>query len=226
MILGLLAMPPVCPIFGLAVGGILGLIFGATGFLVGFLLAFAAIPTGLITGIIALVRSNRRSDQYGGKAFAITGIVCSSIGLAVIPVIAAIAVPNLQASRRAANEGSAIATINKFADAEHAFARDMQVKRYSDLSGLVTAGLIDPDLEKGEKSGYRFRVVANIAGGCEIYAMPMSASYGDRSFYLSIEDGKIRSAVKDGMPANKNDTPIYDDDDDARPTRGVRETSL
>ena len=184
--------------------GILG--FVTSIFLIGILLA----PIGLILGIVALVKANKKPEVYGGKGFAIAGIATSAIIVLFVPIIAAIAIPNLLAARRAANEAAAISSLRKLGGAESSF---MGVKRNNgcgDLSALGSLNLIDPVLAKGEKSGYRFMVVNLPTGDCEIHAVPTSASTGARSFYLSTEDGVIRATKKDGKYADKNDLPLDD----------------
>lgn len=52
-----------------------------------------AIP-GLILGIIALIRTRKTPDFLKGKGLAIGGIVTSSVGLLILPVVIAIAVPS------------------------------------------------------------------------------------------------------------------------------------
>ncbi len=75
-------------------------------------------PIGLILGIIALKKANKNPQEYGGKGFAIAGIALSAVTMLFIPMIAAIAIPNLMAARRSANEGSAIASLRTLHGAE------------------------------------------------------------------------------------------------------------
>lgn len=184
--------------------GILG--FVTMIFLVGILLA----PIGLILGIIALVKANKNPDVYGGRGFAIAGIVTSSIIVLFVPIISAIAIPNLLASRRAANEGSAISTLKTISAAEATYMASSYGK-CADLQTLIATKLLDLSLASNEKNGYRFLVVNFPAGGCEIFATPLSTSQGTRSFYYSTEEGIIRGGAKRGVPADKNDFPIKND---------------
>lgn len=184
--------------------GILG--FVTSIFLIGILLA----PLGLILGIIALVKANRKPHIYGGRGFAVAGIVLSSMIVLFIPIVAAIAIPNFMAARRAANEGSAIASIRTLAEAEDDYMAIKGDEKCGDLNALAQSNLVDPVLAKGEKSGYRFMVVnlPTRRGGCEIHATPLTTSTGTRSFFFSIEDGIVRAADKKGKPADKNDLPL------------------
>lgn len=203
--------PPANLKSGLAIAsmvlGILGFITSI--FLVGILLA----PIGLILGIIALVKANKNPETYGGKGFAIAGVVTSGMIVLFIPIVAAIAVPNLLAARRAANEGSAIGSIRTLSSAEAVFMATAGAGKCGDLKTLGSQTLIDSALAQGEKSGYRFMVVnlPTLNGGCEILAAPLTASTGTRSFYFSTEDGIIRAADKKGKFADKNDLPLGSD---------------
>ena len=80
------------------------------------------------------------------------------IVVAIIGIIAAIAIPNLLASKRAANEGSAVASMRTITSAEATYASTAGNGAYGDLPGLATEGLVDSVLggANGEKSGYTF----------------------------------------------------------------------
>src|SRR5256885_16144950 len=69
---------------------------------------FIGPVTGIILGIIALNRTSRNRMLYGGNGFAIAGICISSFSMIFSFMVLAIAIPNLLASRRAANGASAI----------------------------------------------------------------------------------------------------------------------
>ena len=180
--------------------GIIGVVLMCLG---GFIIA----PIGLILGIVALVKSNRRPSEYGGKGFAIAGIAICGLLTITLPVILAIAVPNLLAARRAANEGSAIYTIRTISDAEQKYMASMSGK-CGDIQSLIAGKLLDVSLAKNEKNGYRFMVVNLPGTGCEIHATPVSTSQGRRSFFYSTQDNIIRAADKKGLTADKNDSPL------------------
>jgi type IV pilus assembly protein PilA len=85
--------------------------------------------------------------------------------VAIIGIIAAIAVPNLLASKRAANESSAIASIRTITSAEATYQATTGAGNYGSLSQLNTAGLVDSSLSGSSipapKSGYAFTAVAD-----------------------------------------------------------------
>ena len=82
------------------------------------------------------------------------------IVVAIIGIIAAIAIPNLLASRRAANEGSAIASVRTITSAEATYQATTGAGAYGSLSALNSAGLVDSTLSNSSatspKSGYVF----------------------------------------------------------------------
>jgi len=146
----------------------------------GLIGCFITSPIGLILGIVAMVKANRRPQEYGGKGLAIAGIVLNGLGLLFLPVIAAIAIPNLLAARRAANEGSAIQTVRLLSSAEQVYMASMN-GRCGDIQALIATKLVnDLSLSKNEKNGYRFMVFNLPAGGCELHATPLSTSQGTR----------------------------------------------
>lgn len=81
------------------------------------------------------------------------------IVVAIIGIIAAIAIPHLLASKRAANEGSAIAVVRTITSAEATYRATTNGSTYGNLSQLYVAGLVDSTLTGGSlvpKSGYCF----------------------------------------------------------------------
>jgi len=88
------------------------------------------------------------------------------IVVAIIGIIAAIAIPNLLSSRRAANEGSAQASIRAIHSAQVVYQSTTGAGAYSsDLLTLNGLQLIDDVLSSGSKSGYDFFVVEQAGRG-------------------------------------------------------------
>ncbi len=87
------------------------------------------------------------------------------IVVAIIGIIASIAIPNLLASRRAANEGSAIASTRTLHSCEATYQVTTGNGNYGTLANLRTANLIDSVLGGGTgssanvKSGFKFLIV-------------------------------------------------------------------
>ncbi len=82
------------------------------------------------------------------------------IVVAIIGIIAAIAIPNLLASKRAANEGSATATMRTLTGAEATYQATAGQGNFGNLTALQGQGLVDEVLGGGVKSGYNFAVTA------------------------------------------------------------------
>ena len=78
------------------------------------------------------------------------------IVVAIIGIIAAIAIPNLLASRRAANEGSAQQSLRTLASSEATYRSTAGNGSYGPVDNLVAQNLIDSVLGGGVKSGYNF----------------------------------------------------------------------
>jgi prepilin-type N-terminal cleavage/methylation domain-containing protein len=111
----------------------------------------------------------------------------------IIAIIAAIAIPNLLASRRAANEASAIQSMRTIHSGQATYQALFggNVNYAPALGNLSGAGvdLIDDQLGSGGKSGYLFVST----GGSNVYcasAAPDSAASGTRGFAVS-EQGVV-----------------------------------
>jgi len=87
------------------------------------------------------------------------------IVVVIVCLVAAIAVPNLMASRRAANESSAIASIRTLHSANMAYASTSGNGEFAGLAGVVDASslsdlcdanLVDTTLGSASKSNYVF----------------------------------------------------------------------
>ncbi len=78
------------------------------------------------------------------------------IVVAIIGIIAAIAIPNLLASRRAANEGSAQQSLRTMSSAEATYRSTAGNGSYGAVTDLVNQNLVDSTLGSGVKSGYNF----------------------------------------------------------------------
>jgi len=86
------------------------------------------------------------------------------IVVVIIGIIAAIAIPNLLASRRASNEGSAISSMRALHGAQMTYQSSSGAGSFAGaLIDMQNAGMIDSVLGSGTKSGYVFEVTANAA---------------------------------------------------------------
>jgi prepilin-type N-terminal cleavage/methylation domain-containing protein len=134
------------------------------------------------------------------------------IVVAIIGIIAAIAIPNLLASRRAANEGSAQSSIRTINSAEAVYKSTIGDGNYGFLKvadepvagqSLTGQNLVDTVLGSGTKSGYTLDAIPDNAANPTLYyatAVPVDTApitrTGNRSFCIS-ESGVLRGAVGD-----------------------------
>lgn len=111
------------------------------------------------------------------------------IVVAIIGIITAIAIPNLMATRRAANEASAISAVRTISSAEATYRHTTgQGTSYADLDGLRQQDMIDPSLATATtaataKSGYIYAItlpadLTNFVVG----AAPVNTNAGSRRF--------------------------------------------
>lgn len=80
------------------------------------------------------------------------------IVVVIIGIIAAIAIPNLLAARRSANEGSAISSLRTVHGAQMTYQATAGSGDYGTMANLLGQQLVDGVLGAGQKSGYNFTV--------------------------------------------------------------------
>ena len=122
------------------------------------------------------------------------------IVVAIIGIIAAIAIPNLLASRRAANEGSALASMRVVFSSEATYQATAGAGLYGSLADLRTVGMIDQVLASATaaanaKSGYVYVATPITVAGLPAFdASSIAAIHtntssvtgtGTRSFYVN-----------------------------------------
>ena len=137
------------------------------------------------------------------------------IVVAIIGIIAAIAIPNLLASRRAANEGSAQQSLRTLSSAEATYQSTAGNGSYGTLANLMGQSLVDSVLGQATaaasaKSGYKFGVTAVGGPPAQFFgtAFPSTTSgvgtTGTRRFGIT-EDGVLRgdTNLAAGVPATE-----------------------
>jgi type IV pilus assembly protein PilA len=146
------------------------------------------------------------------------------IVVAIIGIIAAIAIPNLLASRRAANEGSAQSSLRTIHSSQATYQATIGNGAFGTLGTAAThatgsadlAGqsLVDPVLATGIKSGYNFSIPAGdmVAPAVGVQAQFMAqadpqvdagvSQSGTRQFCVT-EDGVMRGQPGTAPVANR-----------------------
>ena len=144
-----------------------------------------------------------RKNMKANKGFTLIELL---IVIAVIAILAAIAIPNLLSSRKAANESSAIASLRTVVSAQETF-RSRQPSPIYATNLAALAGYIDPVLQGTKKSGYDFLVANATANKYTATAAPQGTvgTTGDRFFFVD-ESGVIRA--NSGAAAVVGSSPI------------------
>jgi type II secretory pathway pseudopilin PulG len=193
------------------------LVFGILSLFTLGILGVGAI-TGIVLAVVALSKAKRNPYEYGGQSLATAGLVTSIISVVmIVPVgiVAAIAIPNLLASRRAANEGSSIAVLRKIHAAEATYQAANGNGAYGTIDQLLTYRLITPDLANNHH-GYKFNVEVRPSEydqPATFQAVGVPITYGDtgiRSFYID-ETGVIRAGDDRGANATERDAALNED---------------
>ena len=140
--------------------------------------------------------------------------------VAVILILAALAIPNFIRSKMQANEAAAVQNSRNISTAEVVYSTTYGIGFSADLPklggntvfpDLNNAGLIDPVLGAGAKSGYLFSysiLAQDSQGHVNAYAVnadPLTSTTGQRHFYID-QTGVIRS--NNTVAAGVGDLPI------------------
>ena len=111
------------------------------------------------------------------------------IVVAIIGIIAAIAIPNLLASRRAANEASAISGVRSLSSAEAAYRQTVGAGvSFASVSQLLANSMIDESLASATspanpKSGYVYNITLPADNSSYVIgSAPININVGGRRF--------------------------------------------
>ncbi len=131
------------------------------------------------------------------------------IVVAIIGIIAAIAIPNLLASRRAANEGSAQSSLRTINSAEATYRNTSGLGFYGTLADLMGSSMLDSSLGQADvtaKSGYLFSLTPEAGPQFWAYGLPVVTSgvtaTGTRRF-ATADDGVLRGDTDLTAPADE-----------------------
>jgi type IV pilus assembly protein PilA len=191
-------------------------------------LSFLAGIPAIILGHISRSKIRKNMGRLQGDGMALTGLILGYISLLFIPIIAAIAIPNLLRARVSANEAAAAATVRSINTAQitystqypdHGYAPDLATlgpgPSGSCSTGTAQSGCLLNNIVGASrctagqwcaKTGYKFTVsaVCDSAGVCSNYVVTatpqVSGSTGRKSF-CSTSDSVIRTSDRGTLDA-------------------------
>jgi type IV pilus assembly protein PilA len=134
------------------------------------------------------------------------------IVVVIIGIIAAIAIPNLLASRRAANEGSAVSAMRTLHGAQVTYQATSGSGNYGSMAELAGVNLVDAVLATNNKSGYTYAVgeidkvvSTNTPAYFTATATPSTiggiTATGTRNFLITEVGVVYQNPAADGLPS-------------------------
>ena len=133
------------------------------------------------------------------------------IVVVIIGIVAAIAIPNLLAARRNANDASALSSMRMLFSGQQTYSSSAGSGLFGTLTELENTDIIDEVLGSGSKSGYNFIVVPTAPvgnnppvfdayGNAAVFGFTPTST-GNRNFYVN-EVGVIyeNTAGQDNPP--------------------------
>ncbi len=186
---------------------IASLVVGAVSF-VTLSLFFVGAITSMVLGVIAIVKSNSKPDEYGGKGMALGGIALSALSVIAGFWFLFDVLPGFYQKQIAENEFAAYTAVKQVGWCQARFFE--KNVRFATLDELEAADLITrKNIEqKANNCGYLIDVRLR-EGHFEILATPVDyAVTGRRSFYMT-SDYYVHAADKRGREADADDPAYY-----------------
>lgn len=178
-----------------------------------------AFILAIIFGHISLSEIRRSAGWLKGEGMAIAGLVLGYawiVGIPIVLIIAAIAIPNLLRARMAANESSAVASIRAISAAEVSYSTSHFQTGYT-CSLADLSPQIDTELATGKKRGYSFELAGCAPGAVgmpnvkyQVVAYPVvrnqtgiRAFCSDDSAVIKVDpEGSGQTCLESGGPLN------------------------
>jgi len=148
----------------------------------------------------------RGDDMRNENGFSLVEVL---MVVAIMGIIAALAIPNLQKARQNAEASSAIQSLRTITSAEHLYYR--KASKYGTLLDLAPEGTIDSALQSGSKSNYSYVLAlvddpdTGVAKHFNVKAAPEWLQ--STSDYFYVDDTAVIRFEK-GAPADIGSEPI------------------
>jgi type II secretory pathway pseudopilin PulG len=156
----------------------------------------------IVLGHLALSEIRKSTGRLKGEGIAIAGLVLGYmwiVGIPIILIVAAIAIPNLLRAKMAANESSAVASVRTLQAAENTYSAAHPAQGYTCSLSDLAAESINGPLATGQKSGYAFELTgcsAETEGGSntkyQIVAYPLRVNQTGVRAFCSDESAAIK----------------------------------
>jgi|CZKR01.1.fsa_nt_gi type IV pilus assembly protein PilA len=160
----------------------------------------------IVFGHLALSEIRKSAGRLKGEGIAMAGLVLGYlwiVGIPIILIIAAIAIPNVLRARIAANESSAVASMRTLNTAEVTYAVLHPGQGYTcSLPDLAEVVSIRGPLATGQKNGYVFELTgcsAGTEGGANV-------KYRVVAYPLRVNQTGVRAFCSDESSAIKVDS--------------------
>jgi type II secretory pathway pseudopilin PulG len=166
----------------------------------------------LICGIIGLSNAGKHPAKPG-QGPALAGIILGALGIVMIPIMAAIAIPTLLESRKTANEAMAVSSLRALSSAQELYYT--RHASYGSMEDLLQKTLVDMRLGKATpggtpRSGYFFTVRAKEHEWSATAVPSHPGATGGRSFFID-QTGIIYykpCKTPNDTPASSADPPL------------------
>ncbi len=154
----------------------------------------------LIFGIVALTKIGKDPAHMGGKGLALAGAIVGGGAIAwnlfCVPIVAAIAIPNLLESRVMANESNAVASLKVYCTAQSMYKK----ANYASANGLQAQQYAPSFAVLGGPGAHKNSSGAPLSLVSDVFARATGPTSGYQGYYF------VDIKVNDGKPLN----PLYE----------------
>jgi competence protein ComGC len=163
----------------------------------------------VILGHLALGQIKKASGLLGGQGMAVGGLICGYLSIAaavvLVPILAALAVPAVNAAMKKAKQAAATHHLQATAMALHNYAIDHEGKLPPDLEALVDGGYVEDDtsIYSGYEADKKIKLIYEGAGKELVELSSDAVIMRDRS----LPNGELRAYASGHVEFVKNSEP-------------------